>query len=279
MHQFRPPGENECGITLPLPVPFDTIPNDTHWWEGHWEYDEVVDYCWGDAIEQIELKEINGVFDLTIHKKIKEELTLRFTKENPLVVHGKKLKANSRINNDITTDQPFAVTLDVKKTKSLRIESYPYLIGRMEQRPMMIDIVKGNHSSMKVLGSLEELNDKVTLGRQVKRFSDSSFSLMEGRDEFIVEPGIKFKGRSYLNIGSIKVVNEIASYIPDGDIDKIKLPTKIKGGGELFIQGYGEEDTIDLGISSYSYSDLKSDKTIIPDWLLIENINWFNWMD
>ena len=53
MHQFRPPGDNECGTTLPLPVPFDSVPNDSQWWEGHWEHDEVVDYCWGDAIDKI----------------------------------------------------------------------------------------------------------------------------------------------------------------------------------------------------------------------------------
>ena len=279
MHQFRPPGDNECGTTLPLPVPFDSVPNDSQWWEGHWEHDEVVDYCWGDAIDKIKLKEIDGgAFDLTIGKKINDELSLRLTQAKPLIVHGKRLKPNSRINNDITTNQPFAVTLDVNKTKTLWVEGDPYLIGRKEQRPLALDILRGSHASMRVRSSFEETDDIVNIKSQVKRISKSSITLREGRDQLTLEPGIKLKGRNFLTIGSLKVEG-LASEIPDGDVDRIIAPQQIKGGGELLVQGFGEEDIIQLDGINHSYLELESDKDLIPNWLLIENINWFNWME
>ena len=194
------------------------------------------------------------------------------------MVHAKRLKANSRINNDITTDEPFSLTLDVNKTTTLWVEADPYSVGRKEKRPLAIDVVKGSHTSMRIRGAFEGEDDEVIVRSRVKSLSDFSASLKEGRDRFTLESGVRLKRRNYLNIGTLDA-DKVVTYVPHDDIDKITLPQKIKGSGELLIEGFGEEDIIKIGASSYSYEDIDADRSLIPNWLLIKNLNWFNWMN
>ena len=67
--------------------------------------------------------------------------------------------------------------------------------------------------------------------------------------------------------------------VSDGKIDTITLPKKIKGDGELLVEGFGEEDILKLVVDTISYDQLNNNTDILPEWLLIDGINWFQWME
>ncbi|WP_413441220.1 hypothetical protein [Synechococcus sp. MIT S1220] len=284
-----PLSDGMCGVTTPLPIPLSSRSKDyNHWWKNVHSYEDVVNYCWGDVIKKLRIKEKDGNDELLVEVKKgidhEDDINLRFTSTMSTEVRGKKLDKFS-LSNDITTDVPFSIALNVKKTISLDINSSPYVIGRQETRPMSIDVLTGKHERMFVfLASIDndgevQSNADIFYARSGVKLINSNIGLAYGKDQYTLEEGVKLKGRNFASLSPYTSDGVSAKIIPDGEIDTVNLPKKIKGGGELLVQGFGEEDILKLSGETISYNQLKDDKDIFPEWLQIENINYFSWMN
>ena len=142
-----PLSDGMCGVTTPLPLPLgSSTRDDNHWWKNIYSFEEVSNYCWAEVIEKLRIKENDNSNQLLVKVKAgidnedsEDPVSLRFTSTMPTKIKGKKLYRFS-LNNDFTSDEPFSIDLNAKKTQWLQINSNPYVIGRSEIRPMSIDI-------------------------------------------------------------------------------------------------------------------------------------------
>ena len=278
-----PLSDGMCGVTTPLPIPLGSRSNDNNqWWKNIHLFEDVVNYCWGDIIKRIKETNNNDQLLVEIKKNIdyEDEIDLRFTSNMSTEIRGKKLDKFA-LSNDITSDVPFSIALNVKKTVSLNINSSPYVIGRTESRPMSIDVLTGKHERMRVFpasfdndGEVQS-NADIFYARSGVKLINSSISLAYGQDLYTLEGGVTLKGRNFASFSPYTSNGGSAVIIPDGEIDTVVLPRNIKGNGDLLIQGFGDEDILKLSGETISYNQLKDDPGILPDWLLFKNINYF----
>jgi len=287
-----PLSDGMCGVTTPLPIPLGTsTKDDRHWWKNIYSFEEVSNYCWADVIDKLRIKEKGSVDQLLVkvqkgidNEETEEPISLRFTSTTPTEIKGKKLYRFS-LNNDFTSDETFFIDLNAKKTEWLQINSSPYVLGRSEIRPMSVDILTGKHERMRVRSGIydndgvEHSTNDIFYARSGVKLIDSSISLAYGEDQFNLEEGVKMKGKNFVTLTTYTVDGGSAVLIPDREVDIVNLPKKIKGDGKLQIQGFGEEDILKLSGVTLSYDQIKNNTEILPEWLLIQNVNYFSWMN
>ena len=287
-----PLSDGMCGVTTPLPIPLGTSTNDdSQWWKNIYSFEEVSNFCWADVIEKLRTKEKKSNDQLLVkvkkgigNEETEDPINLRFTSTMPTEIRGKKLYRFT-LGNDFTSDETFFIGFNVKSTQWLQINSSPYVIGRSEIRPMSVDVLTGKHKKMRVSAGIYD-NDGIARStndifhaRSGVKLIDSSISLAYGEDQMILEEGVKLKGSNFVSFSPYTSDGEAAEIIPDGETDIIELPRKIKGGGKLLVQGFGEEDILKLSGDTFSHTQIKDNTDVLPEWLLFEDINYFSWME